>query len=46
MIVLVGDFNIHVDDSPDIMALRFLNLIDAFGLVQHVTPQRTRVVTL
>ena len=37
MTVLVGDFNIHVNDSHDVMALRFLDLIDAFGLVQHVT---------
>ena len=47
MIVLVGDFNIHVNDSYDVMALHFLDLIDAFGLVQHVTgPTHARGHTL
>ena len=47
MTVLVGDFNIHVDDSHDVMVLRFLDLIDVFGLVQHVTgPTHARGHTL
>ena len=47
MTILVGDFNIHVDDRRDVMALRFLDLIDTFGLVQHVTgPTHTRGHTL
>jgi exonuclease III len=35
-VVIVGDFNIHVDDVTDAMALRFLDLLDAFGYMQHI----------
>jgi len=35
-IILSGD-NIHVDDPTDANARRFLELLDAFGLLQHVT---------
>jgi hypothetical protein len=35
-VVIVGDFNIHVDDVTDAMALRFLDLLDAFGYIQHI----------
>jgi hypothetical protein len=36
-IVLTGDFNIHIDDATDVNARRFLDLLDAFDLHQHVT---------
>ncbi len=36
-IILSGDFNIHVDDLNDAIARRFLELLDAFDLLQHVT---------
>ncbi len=35
-IILTGDLNIHVDNANDVMALRFLDMLDAFGLVQHI----------
>jgi hypothetical protein len=35
-IVISGDFNIHVDDITDPNARRFLDLLDAFDLLQHV----------
>ena len=35
-LVIVGDFNIHVDDLHDVTASRFCDLLDAFGLVQHL----------
>ena len=35
-VVIVGDFNIHVDDVTDATALRFLDLLDAFGFIQHI----------
>ena len=36
MVILTGDFNIHVDDVNDNSALRLADLLDAFGLLQHV----------
>ena len=36
-VVLVGDFNIHVDNPTDVCAKEFLNVLDNFGLSQHVT---------
>lgn len=35
-VVIMGDFNLHVDDVTDAAALRFLDLLDAFGFVQHI----------
>lgn len=35
-LVIVGDFNIHVDDLHDVTTLRLCDLLDAFGLVHHV----------
>ena len=35
-VLIVGDFNLHVDDSDDIYGSSFLSLIDSFGLQQHV----------
>ena len=35
-IVIVGDFNIHVDCAKCTLAVDFLDLIDCFSLVQHV----------
>ncbi|XP_076578637.1 LOW QUALITY PROTEIN: uncharacterized protein LOC143315073 [Chaetodon auriga] len=36
-VVLVGDFNIHVDNLKDGCAKELLNILDHFGLSQHVT---------
>jgi hypothetical protein len=35
-LLFCGDFNIHVDDSQSNSALSFLNLLESFGLQQHV----------
>ncbi|XP_029902284.1 uncharacterized protein LOC115355565 [Myripristis murdjan] len=36
-VLLVGDFNIHVDNLTDGCAKELLNILDNFGLSQHVT---------
>ncbi len=36
-IVILGDFNIHVNDADDNFARSFQGLLDAVGLRQHVT---------
>ena len=35
-LVLLGDFNIHINKTDDRDAVEFNNLLDQFGLVQHV----------
>jgi hypothetical protein len=35
-LLIVGDFNIHVDISRDPNAIRFLDLLSSMGLDQHV----------
>lgn len=46
-ILLSGDFNIHIEDKQNTQALRFLDLLDCFGLTQHVTvPTHTSNHTL
>lgn len=39
--LIVGDFNIHVDISNDATARQFLDLLDSFDLVQHVSELNT-----
>ena len=36
-LLLTGDFNYHVDDCTDSLASRFLDLLDAHNLIQHVS---------
>lgn len=36
-VVLVGDFNIHIDNAEDGGRKELLNILDNFGLNQHVT---------
>ena len=36
-LLLLGDFNIHVDHCSDRSALRFLDLLDSQNFVQHVS---------
>jgi hypothetical protein len=36
-LVLVGDFNFHVDDLTNPQAARFLDLLDCYNLKQHIT---------
>ncbi len=35
-IILLGDFNCHVNNTADVYAMEFLDLLTGFGLVQHV----------
>jgi hypothetical protein len=35
-LLLTGDFNFHIDDINDFYAKQFLELIQNFGLVQHI----------
>ena len=35
-LLIVGDFNIHVDISNDVDAIKFLDLLDSVGLQQHI----------
>lgn len=32
-----GDFNFHLDDPSDADARKFMELMDTFGLLQHIT---------
>uniref|UniRef100_A0A669AWP7 Reverse transcriptase domain-containing protein n=1 Tax=Oreochromis niloticus TaxID=8128 RepID=A0A669AWP7_ORENI len=35
-VIIVGDFNIHVDDSTNSTTKEFLSIMDSFNFVQHV----------
>ena len=39
-LLIAGDFNIHVDNLNDTTARQFLDLLDCFHLVQHVTARK------
>ena len=43
-ILIAGDFNIHVDDIRNVDAVTFLDVLDFFGLQQHVK-QPTHVLS-
>lgn len=36
-LLLVGDFNIHVDDESDLFARGFTSIMDSFHFIQHVS---------
>ena len=36
-LLITGDFNIHVNDVSDTTALKFLDLLDSFNLIQHIS---------
>ena len=36
-LLVLGDFNIHVDVPNDIDAVKFLDLLESLGREQHVT---------
>ena len=42
-ILIAGDFNIHVDDIKNVDVVTFLDVLESFGLQQHVT-QPTHVL--
>ena len=44
-LVLLGDFNIHINKTDDRDGVEFNNLLDQFGLVQHVSDETHRVDT-
>ena len=35
-LMIIGDFNIHVDDSNDVYAVEFLDMLASMGLMQYV----------
>ena len=42
-LVIAGDMNIHVDDPDDSDAIKFLDLLDTYGLTQHVNTPTHRL---
>ena len=36
LLLITGDFNIHIDDPLDTDRVRFLGLLESMGLQQHV----------
>ena len=47
MIILTGDFNLHIDDPLDSAAQEFLNILNYMDFTQHVTqPTHNRGHTL
>ena len=37
VLLVSGDFNFHLDDSSDADVRKFMELMDTFGLLQHIT---------
>lgn len=35
-VLIMGDFNFHIDDLTNFYAREFLNLLDTFNMSQHV----------
>ena len=42
MLLIVGDFNYHVEDTSDSEACSFTNLIESLGFIQHVADSTHR----
>ncbi len=42
--LIVGDFNIHVDNTNDVLGLAFTDLINSFGVRQNVTRPTHRFI--
>jgi ribosomal protein S8 len=38
-LVMVGDFNLHVDDPRNSQAMQFISMLDSFNLKQHILEQ-------
>ncbi len=36
-VLIVGDFNIHVDIEKDIFGSAFIDILNSYGLRQHVS---------
>ena len=41
-LLIMGDFNLHIDDTENIQAVRFITILDSFGLKQHVVSSTHR----
>ena len=35
-VIIVGDFNVHVDNPNDLNSRRFLSIVDIHGMTQHI----------
>ena len=42
-LIILGDFNVHVNDSNDNLAAFFLDSLSSFGLTQHVTAATSKL---
>ena len=42
-LLMVGDFSVHVDNPNDTTARQFLDLLDCFNLVQHVSEKHMQM---
>ena len=36
-LIMLGDFNFHVDDTDNPSAMKFLDIVNCFNLAQHIT---------
>ena len=36
-LIMLGDFNFHVDDTDNASAMKFLDIVNCFNLAQHIT---------
>ena len=36
-LIMLGDFNFHVDDTNNALAMKFLDIVNCFNLAQHIT---------
>jgi len=42
-VLIVGDFNIHVDNEKDALGLTFIDILNSIGVRQHVSgPSHSR----
>ena len=35
-LIMLGDFNFHVDDTNNASAMKFLDIVNCFNLAQHI----------
>ena len=36
-VIIVGDFNLHIDDASNVVATKCLNSMESFDFKQHVS---------
>ncbi len=44
--LIVGDFNIHIDNINDVLELAFTDLINSFGVKQNITALKRIVLII